>query len=135
MAPKKTTTIGNGLTIADDEMLSKLEEELEPVIARRHLLGGHEAQKAHDLRRRINNRLAPEDPSSLAEEAKAFLDVFAPHVDKVRQRTREREAETERLASEVRAMREERAAEIAAMVKAEDERRRAAARAAVDEVI
>jgi hypothetical protein len=106
-----------------------------PINSHSHLLGGLEAGKGLELRQRLARRLDPEDPAKLADEVKRFVGTFGTQIAKHRAELQRREAEVEAMAAEVKARRDARAKEVAARIEEQDRLRRAAAKAAVDEVM
>jgi len=117
----------NGLTKGEEESLETCLSELHPILERRFLFGGREVIKAIELETRLKNRLSPEAAGELAKEACEFIAQFAPHVEAVRRRTIQREAEQAAADAEHKAKRDARAAEVRRAMHEAAERKRGAA--------
>jgi hypothetical protein len=122
----------NGLLPQDEKLLKKRLDDLKPVFDRIHLLGGAEAGKAYELRRRLQNRLSPEDPDALSTDALAFTDQFVPQLREAIDRMKERRAEAEQLQAERQREQDEHFRAVAYRIEAEERR---LAGLAVDEVL
>ena len=122
----------SGLTAGEAALLKKQLKPIENIIEHRALYGGNEIVRAVGLQRRLENRLNPENPKALADEAKAFADQFHSHIAKVRADNEKRER---RHAEEIAAIRAEEARLRAAKQARIDERKRRLAQAAVAEVL
>ena len=110
--------------------------ELEPLFAKRHLLGGRENATTQDLMRRIDRLLNPDDPEQLVNEVRAHVQTFGKYVGS--HADHEAECEAGQKAAEARraevyaAAHAKQAAEVA---RKKEYQAAAVARRAVDEVI
>ena len=115
--------------------LKKLDAELGSILANRVYLGGNEQDKAYMLSKRVKALIHAEPVEPLATEARKFVDTFAKHIERAKERARELHAEAAENEKRQHDARKQREAAIAAKLAAQDERRRAEARAVVGEVI
>jgi hypothetical protein len=126
---------GNGLPDSEVELLTGRLENLDRIRASRSRLGGNEAALVSDMQRRVVNRLSPEIPGDLASAADKLISTYLPTIEAGQTEMRSREFAAAATELEHLAQSEARAVAMSARIKAADEKQRAAAREAVDEVI
>ena len=95
------------------------------------MLGAHEADQGYALQRRLKSRLAPEQPSKLVADAKAYTDLFGPSIRHARASYKAREDAKARFDAADAARRAARNQEIAARQAAAEEKQRLAVESAI----
>jgi hypothetical protein len=71
-----TATSGNGLTPADEEMLSRRLKQLEALTAKAPYFGAKEVESVRIIERKVRNRLEPPTPADLDAEAATMVDLY-----------------------------------------------------------